>query len=174
MFIFKFISSVGIFTTTSVIGFLYGHRFTARMDNLIYLKQCLKILETEIVYGATPLPEALLNIYTKGNSKVSYIFKLISEDLNSNKGEELIDSFKTVTKEMENKLYLEKEDIGIFLSLGSGLGASDRVDQEKNINLISNQLDMLIEEARREKLKNGKLYKNLGILVGIAIIILLI
>lgn len=174
MLAFKLISSIGIFLASSTIGYLYGHRYSARLVNLIYLKQSIKILETEIVYGATPLPDALLNVYRKGKSDISFIFRDISEDLQSNKRYELINSFSTVVTDMETKLNLKKEDIEMFLSLGSVLGTSDRNDQQKNFNLIFNEIDGLIEDAKAEREKNEKLYKTFGVITGIGIVILLV
>src|SRR5690554_2887498 len=141
MLMFKIISSLGVFLTSSIIGFLYGHRYSARLDNLVYLKQCIKILETEIVFGATPLPDALLNVYKKGNPQVSIIFKEISEELSRNKRHEVINSFSTVVDYLYSKLNFSKQDVEMFLSLGQVVGTSDRDDQEKNFNLVLNQID---------------------------------
>lgn len=174
MFLLKFISSLGIFLTSTIIGHLYGQKFTSRYENLIYMNQCIKILETEIVYGSTPLPDALSNVYRKGKQKVSFIFKEIKEDLLINKPSDLSSSFLSVEDKMYRDLSFNKADVEMFLSLGRVLGTSDRLDQQKNIALVLNQMDGLISEARLEKTKNEKLYKSLGIITGIGIIILLI
>ena len=75
---------------------------------------------------------------------------------------------------MYSNLSFKKEDVETFLSLGRVLGTSDRLDQQKNFALILNQMDGLISEAKEERAKNEKLYKSLGIITGIGIIILLI
>ena len=59
----------------------------------MYLEQCIKILETEIVFGATPLPEALSNVCNKGNPRVAFIFNKIKEDLLTNKRSQVFNSF---------------------------------------------------------------------------------
>lgn len=174
MFLLKFISSLGIFLTSTIIGHFYGQKFSSRLENLIYMKQCIKILETEIVYGATPLPDALSNVSRKGKSKVSYIFEEIKKDLLLNKPSYLSSSFSIVEDKMYSNLSFKKEDVETFLSLGRVLGTSDRLDQQKNFALILNQMDGLISEAKEERAKNEKLYKSLGIITGIGIIILLI
>lgn len=174
MFLLKFISSLGIFLTSTFIGHLYGQKFTLRFENLIYMKQCIKILETEIVYGSTPLPDALSNVHRKGKKKVSYIFEEIKEDLLLNKPSDLSSSFLSVEEKMYEELSFKKPDVEMFLAFGRVLGTSDRLDQQKNFALILNQMDGLIAEAKLEKTKNEKLYKSLGVITGIGIIILLI
>ena len=140
----------------------------------MYLEQCIKILETEIVYGATPLPDALSNVFRKGKEKVSYIFEEIKKDLLINKREGVYSSFLSVEEKLYDDLHLKKEDVEIFLALGRVLGASDRADQQKNFVLILNQITAQILEAKNEKNKNEKLYRSLGIITGAGIIIMLV
>lgn len=170
----KLFGSILIIISTSLIGFYYGDKYSDRLSNLIYLEQCFKILETEIVYGANPLPEALTNVYKKGNKKVSFVFKEISDHLKANKNGDLFQSFHSVVGILRNSLSLKDEDIELFLSLGRVLGSSDRKDQEKNFNFVFKQISVLQREAKIEKDKNEKLYKNLGILSGITILIILL
>lgn len=174
MLILKIVSITLIFFTCTIIGYIYGKRFSTRLENLIFIEQCIKILETEIVYGSTPLPQALSNVYRKGNVKVSYIFEEIKDDLISNRRDSVYSSFLSVKDKMYNELYLNKEDVETLLSLGRILGTSDRMDQQKNFILIYNQIAALILEAKFERNKNERLYKNLGIITGIGIIILLV
>lgn len=174
MILLKLLLSIIIFSTCTSIGFFYGNKFSNRLENLIYLEQCLKILETEIIYGSTPLPEALSNVYSKGNAKVSFIFEEIKEDLLMNKRKQVYESFLSIKELLYDKLYLKKPDVEIFISLGRVLGTSDREDQQKNFVLILNQISSLILEAKEERNKNEKLYRSLGLITGIGIIIILV
>lgn len=174
MIYFKIIGAFLIVSSTSIIGYYYGNQFSNRLNNLIYMEQCIKILETEIVYGAILLPEALINVYNKGNKKVSFIFKEIKNHLLMNKNSDVYNSFLHVSNSFKNKLSLKDEDVEIFLSLGRVLGSSDRKDQEKNFSLILKQISFLQNDARLEKEKNEKMFKGLGILIGLAIVIILL
>ena len=174
MLFLKLFSITSIFGICTFIGYYYGQKYALRFENLVYLEQCIKILETEIVYGATPLPEALSNVYKKGKTRVSYIFEEIKSDLVLSKRNFAYESFLEIEAELYNGLYFKKEDVEIFLSLGRVLGSSDRLDQSKIFKLILNQIGAQIEEAKMEKRQNEKLYRSLGVIVGIGIIILLI
>lgn len=174
MIILKLLSSLLIFLTSTSIGYIYGKRFSDRLENLIYLEQCIKILETEVVYGAIPLPDALTNVYNKGKGKVSYIFEEIKNDLLQNKREGVYQSFLSVERKLYDNLHLIKEDVEIFLALGRVLGTSDRTDQHKNFILILSQISTQILDAKIERNKNEKLYRSLGVITGVGIIILLV
>lgn len=170
----KILGCLLIILSSTLMGFYYGKKYSSRFKNLIYMEQCIKILETEIVYGATPLPEALNNVYKKGNKTVSFIFEDIRINLLENKTGDVFYSFSRMVIPLKDKLNFKEEDIETFLSLGRVLGSSDRQDQEKNFKLISNQIMVLQNEAKIEKDKNEKMFKNLGILTGLAIVIILV
>lgn len=174
MEVLRIIGGLLIILSTTSIGFYYGNRFSNRLENLIYMEQCIKILETEIVYGAVPLPDALTNVYYKGNKKVSFIFEEMKKHLLNNKDEDIFQSFTYVSDLLKCKLNFKEEDIEMFLSLGRMLGSSDRQDQEKNFKLILKQIAVFQNEAKLERDKNEKMYKNLGILTGFAIVIILL
>ena len=173
MVLIKIFFSITIIIICTVLGFLYARKYSDRLNNLNFLEQCISILETEIIYGATPLPQALNNVYLKGNKKVSFIFEEIKNDLILNKRGEVIESFSNIREILLNKLQLKEEDVEVFLSLGRVVGCSDRQDQQKNFIIIMNQIKNLQKEARNEKNKNEKMFKNLGILTGCAIVIIL-
>lgn len=174
MFLIKSIGVLLILSSTTIIGHCYGRQFSDRLSNLIYMEQCIKILETEVVYGAVLLPEALTNVYNKGNKKVSFIFEEIKNHLLEDKKGDVYSSFSHMSNCLKRRLNFKEEDVEIFLSLGRVLGASDRKDQEKNFNLILKQISFLEKEARLEKDKNEKMFKSLGILTGLIIVIILL
>lgn len=174
MIFLKTVLLIVIFSICTSIGILHGRTFSTRLENLIYLEQCIKILETEIVYGSTPLPQALTNVFEKGNPRVSFIFEAIKRDLLENKRGDIYLSFISVKEILFTKLNLKKVDVESFISLGRVLGTSNREDQEKNLKITLNQISGLIFEAREERNKNEKLYKTLGLITGIGIIIILV
>ncbi len=69
---------------------------------------------------------------------------------------------------------LAKEDGEILKDFGKNLGSTDKENQLKNFKLIYLQLEKQQKDAENLKNKNAKMYKSLGALVGITIVILLI
>lgn len=174
MFLLKILGSLIIIVSSSLLGYSYGSTYSKRVKNLIYLRNCIQLLETEIMYSSSPIPEALENVYKKGNKEVSFIFKEIRDYLLSDRSHSLEDSFKVVCSNQKTQLSFTTEDIEVITSLGSTLGKSDRIHQQKYFKLVVTQLEGQQLDAEEKKKKNEKMYKSLGLLSGIALVILLI
>ena len=74
----------------------------------------------------------------------------------------------------EAKTDLTKEDIETLKNLGKILGETDVEGQINQIELTETLLKNQIKEALEEKVKNSKMYRTLGVTVGLAISIILI
>ena len=66
------------------------------------------------------------------------------------------------------------EDLEILKNLDKMLGKTDAEGQLSEIELMKNFIDVQIKKAEEEQVKNEKLYKSLGITVGLALVIILI
>ncbi|WP_352420021.1 stage III sporulation protein SpoIIIAB [Proteiniborus sp.] len=173
MLLVKTIGCLIIIISSSTLGFYYSRLYSERVNNLINLQNCIQILETEIIYAATPLPKAFKEVYRKGNKKVSFIFNEIREYLINDKNSSVYDGFLHIASELKESLCFKEEDIEIILSFGRSLGLSNRIDQEKHFKVILLQLKNQQREAEEEKAKNGKMYKSLGVLIGFGIVLAL-
>lgn len=69
---------------------------------------------------------------------------------------------------------MTKEDLNLLKSLDKLLGKTDVKGQESEIELLKKFIDTQIEKAEEEQKKNEKLYKTLGIIAGLAAVIILI
>ena len=74
----------------------------------------------------------------------------------------------------ETDTSLTREDKDIIKSLSKLLGKTDLDGQISEIKLVQNFLNTQIEIAEKEKQKNEKLYRTLGGVVGLAIVIILV
>lgn len=173
MFMIKMIGCLIILISSTLIGLEYSKKYTERLNNLIHIQNCIQILETEIVYASNPIPIALKNIYTKGNEKVSFLFEEIREYLLSNTNSNLYDSFSYILEKNKDAIFLDNEDIEVIISLARVLGTSDRIDQQKHFKTALTNIDMKQKDAHMNKIKNGKMYKSLGLLFGFALILIL-
>ena len=66
------------------------------------------------------------------------------------------------------------EDKNVLVSLSKMLGKTDLEGQVNQIEQTSEFLDIQIQKAEKERDKNEKLYKSLGMIIGISLVILLI
>lgn len=82
--------------------------------------------------------------------------------------------WKSCVLQKKNSLHLEQQDIDPILSIGDTLGASEAEVQISSLDLIESLLRSNLKEAEEEKRSKGKLYRNLGLLSGIAVSILVL
>ena len=71
-------------------------------------------------------------------------------------------------------LNITKEDRELLKNFGNLLGKTDIEGQLNQVELTTNFLDEQIKLAEKEKIKNEKLYRTLGMTIGLGIVIVLI
>ena len=163
-----------IFTVCTLLGFAYGGRYSKRVVSLMSLHESIRLLETEIMVFANPLPLAIENMKTRISLEVYKAYEIIFEEIRFNKSGDLYNCFLMTSEYLEKTCLLKFEDIDVFLSLGKIIGKTNRIDQEQHFKYILNELNQLIEQAKEEKNCNEKMYRSLGILMGLGIVIILI
>ena len=110
-----------------------------------------------------------IKMETGSNGSIGKIFRTASENMKEKSAGgawgETVDKIETS---------LTEEDKEIIKNLGRMLGKTDLEGQVSEIKLVQNFLNTQIEIAEEEKQKNEKLYKTLGGVVGLAVIIILV
>lgn len=170
----KYIPIVGIFAIFTFIGYIYGESFRKRF---VDLKSCYKyilLLQNEVLYNMTPLPEALSSLSNKVNGVYKELISKVSKDLSSGRKGDVYSSFKDNYVEYESEIYLSKEDKRILGDFFRSLGDSGVYGQDKVFNLVLENLKINIDEAMELTNKNTKLYRYLGMCFGAMISIFLL
>lgn len=170
----KVIGFILIMFSTTYIGFNFSKKLCKREEELVSLYSFISMLETEISYSITPLPEALFKISKKFNCNIGKLFSNISSRLYEKTGKTVYDVFLEAIDEQKGELYLNSEDLKIVEDFGKTLGQTDIDNQIKHIILIKKNISVLTERAREFKNKYARLYNMLGFLAGLMIFIILI
>lgn len=174
MGIFKTLLIIIIFIIPTIIGYIYGISYKKRRKSLDDLQYFVRLLQSEILVKSTPIPKALKDIYTIDKKGIYNIFFEIGDDLEKFKSDDLYLSFLSKKNLLKTRCFLKEEDIEVFLYLGEILGQSNKLDQEKNLSFVINQIAQLRIQAKSEENKNQKLYSALGVLTGIGMTIILL
>lgn len=170
----KIISIALIFLLCSLLGFLYSEKFKMRYYQLKAIYKTITILQNEVVFSNTPLPEAFKEVSAKCRKPINIILLDVSKDLYKGIDGNVYCCFKRVYKEMQNEFFLLKEDLSIIEDFLKTLGESGVYGQEKIFNLCLENLRINMDEAFEECKKNTKLYKYLGMCIGAMISIILL
>lgn len=168
------IGSCLVLMTTTWLGFQKARIYADRPRQIRELRSALILLKTEIGYGTRPLVHACEQITKRIPSPIAQIFIKCKDNLEHFDGLSTYECFKeAIDKEWHNTVLREAEK-GIMLDFSKTLGMSDREDQLQHLTLADTNLKIEEQKAREEQVQYEKMYKTIGVLSGILIIILMI
>lgn len=170
----KIIGGLLIISTSGLMGILFSNRLSIRYRELKNLRRLMQMLETEVTYGATPLPVALSNISKKAEGLISSFFVVVSESLAERSFYSVTDAWTYAADTVLSESAFQRADIDLVKGFGSILGCSGREDQKKHFELFYLQLKNQEDAALDEINKSARMYRSLGFLLGIAVFVVLI
>lgn len=162
-----------IILTCGLLGLEKARGFSARIEQLRQLNAGLKLLETEIIYGATPLPLALTRVGNQLAGPVALFFQTVARALQENAAAGALAAWQRGLEELGQKGALQPGDLEILKALGPMLGNSGAGDQIKNLELTRQLLGQQQLAAHEENNRQGKMWRTLGFLLGITLVLLL-
>lgn len=169
MIFFKIALSALIVFCATKLGIEISKKYVYRERELYEMKNAFKIMETKIRYTYEPLKDIFSEISRSVDKNVGIVFKNAADKIDINPAkltwEESIDSAE---------LMLKKEDKDIIKGFGKLLGKTDKLGQISEIELVCSLLDKQIGQASIEREKNERLYKKMGLIFGLGLVIILI
>ncbi|MGI6778083.1 MAG: stage III sporulation protein SpoIIIAB [Acetivibrionales bacterium] len=172
--ILKVSGCITILLCSSLIGYVLSRDLSRRPAELRDLQTMLYILENEISYLSNLLVDAFEKVIRSCNSNVSAFFKATIENLKSDRSLTASQAWEFAVRDNIKMTALNKEDEEILASFGKILGSSDIEGQVKNIRLTLKQLENQEKKAEEIRKKNEGMYKKLGILAGLALVVIII
>ncbi|MBQ9267161.1 MAG: stage III sporulation protein AB [Clostridia bacterium] len=170
----KIILLFSIFGVSTLVGYLISNRYSSRVKELQDLITSLELFETRINYTYDTIPECFQYIAKYIEGSVGNIFRRTAEILEDENNLSAGDCFKNIIDEERYLLNLKDVDVETIKGLSVSLGQIDLDSQIKNIRLIIHTLNNCLDQAEEEKKKNFKLYRNMGVLTGLVLMIVLI
>lgn len=169
MEILKSILYMLVLLSSTSIGALLSQKYQKREEELKDFKTAFIMFKTKICYTYEPLQEIFKDISKNIQSKTKIVFE---KTIKYMKEKNATESWNLALEETTTNL--TKEDKKALSTLGKLLGKTNIEGQINEINLSLEFLETQIENARQEKEKSAKLYKTLGAIAGIGIVIILI
>jgi stage III sporulation protein AB len=166
------IGAILIILTTTWVGFELAKRLSERPRQIRQLKVAIQSLETEILYGLTPLAEASQNLAKQMPKPISYFFEHFAFRL-QNKEESAFQAWEKSLHETWSLTALLQNEREVMSQFGATLGQQDREQQQKQIKLTLSHLEREEGEARDQQSRYERMVKSLGFLTGLLIIILM-
>jgi len=172
MLILKIFGGIVVIISLTSLGLFKAKELENRVEQLKELICLFQLLETQISFMSNVLSEAFGNCARVFSDKpAAKIFEKFSCYI---KDGHLADTaWKDAIENTRSALNLNNTDEKILISFGDSILNPDIEGQIKNIKFLIIQLTKQLELAEVEREKKKKLYMNLGILSGMAIVIVL-
>lgn len=169
MIIIKTIILISAFGISTLLGITFANKYKDRVNDLKSIRNILNIIGTKIKYTYEPLPQIFSEISKTFDGEIGQIFKISKEKMKD------LSAGESWHYAIENSnTNMNKEDLKLLMNLEKLLGKTNVEGQESEIELMKKFIETQIQKAEEEQRKNEKLYKNLGIIAGLAIVIILI
>lgn len=170
MLVLKLFVISGIIVICSYLGIQKAKTFEVRTEELKKIQSSLNMFKSKIEFTYEPIKDIFEEISKIVYQDKSNIFKNTINFLQENY--EITQAWNMAIINTQN--YLDTEDKDTLKLMGKLLGKTDKLGQISEINLEKTLLERQIEKAENEKNKNVKLYRTLGIVFGIGIVIIFI
>jgi len=162
----KFFGAVLIISAFGIWGILKSKKLKNRCDSLLTIISSLNLLENEISYGEKDIASALSSVGIMENLP---FFIEIAENLKKSS------AFKAFSNALDDtKMCLSQTDKDILLEFSQNLGT---VSKDFQVGSILHTKELLASSrisACSDYEKYGKLYRNMGFLIGSLIALIMI
>ena len=169
----KIVGSLLIISASTIIGCAYSRDYARRPAQLRELQGQLQILENELSFQLNPLLEAFSTIAGTGSITTNF-FSSAARYLKNKRGISATRAWELAINDNISATSLVEEDKDIIIAFGKMLGSSDLEGQIRNIRLTLSQLEIQESKAEESRKKNESMYRNLGVLGGLALVIFLV
>lgn len=158
-----------IFLSSSLLGILFSKKYVNRVNELREFKNALNMFKTKIRYTYEPIPEIFEEISDSIDSNISSVFRQASRQMEVLTAGEAWDLALKL-----DMLNINDEDRNVLKNLSKLLGKTDLQGQINQIEITSDFLDKQIKKAENQKEKNERMYRALGMILGVTIVIILV
>lgn len=169
----KLLGAVLILAAGTAFGFAKANAYARRPRQIRQLIHALQRLETDMTYGHTPLPEALLRMAGQLGPPLSGMIRAAAEPLLSASGLTAAESWSAALKTYGKQTDLSPNEREVLGQLGLTLGISDREDQAKHLRLAVSLLQDEEQAARDDQKRYEKMWRSLGALAGAFVVIVM-
>ncbi len=170
----KFLGASLIIFAAYTYGYSISSLYRNRVSQLKELLLGLEMFLAEVNYGLTPLPQAFMHIGHKLKEPVGKLFSDAAALMQKSRGLSARECWKKALKNNSGALEFSRDGMELMDRLGLVWGKGDKSGQLRQIALIQELLRQALREAQNEYQKNDKMWKYLGLLGGLTLVIFLL
>lgn len=172
VFAVKLLGALLVIGASGFIGQVVSQNYLARAGQLRELGSLLGVLETEISYLKTPLPEIFDRLAATNRGACASLFRETRNLLLSGEGYTAREAWEIALERSYPFTALSTEDRAILLAFGRSLGNSGSEEQVKHIRELREYLKLQEARAREEGERNARVWGYLGVGTGLLLVLL--
>jgi len=157
----------------TALGFFYAAQEGFRINDLQEFKKALMILSSEIEHLRTPLPIASANIAKRTSGSVSALFLELSRLLTNESNDTAYQLWSQALEGQKKRAYFAKEDWDAIESFGKTLGYLDKQMQQSAISMTVEYINEKTTSLQVQSDKNKRMFRSLGAIGGMLLVVLL-
>ena len=170
MQLIKFILLFSVFFICMLVGRLISKKYRNRVEELKQMQNALNMVKTKMRFTYEPLPDIFEEVQEKvTNFNIASIFQKAGSNMKEKTAGQ---AWRETLEEQETNF--TKEDHEIIKNFSRLLGKTDLEGQLSEIELVVELLEVQRRKAEESRNKNEKMYQTLGMVAGLAIVIILI
>lgn len=172
MLVLKLLISAAIIALTAYLGNLKATKLKQREYTLREAVTFFNLVKNEMKYMMCILPNAYEVARQKLTTQLKEAIGQISVDMVTFKNMDVVD--RSIVENISKINNLTEYDKNIISSTLKNLGRNDLESQKNIIENFITVLDNQIKEANEMKVTNSKLYRTIGTITGILIVVIFI
>jgi stage III sporulation protein AB len=169
----KILGSALILCTGALGGKFMAARLERELEELSRFELALLNLSTEVSYSLSSLPKALLNAGHKAGGHTGALFSLIGSLCGLEQRRTVEEAFYLALEQAQG-LDLPRCEIEIMTALVRNLGAWGCKEQVGFIHMALEESRNYRASIQEEYLKRARMYRSLGLLFALGIVIVLL
>ena len=167
----KWIGAVCIVLGCGIWGFLAAANHNMRIQLLRQLISAVDLMECELQYRRTPLPQLFRKAAEESKGKLRHIFWMLSQELDAQISPNADRCMATVLARCGD---LPRNIIQLLENMGSAMGRFDLEGQLLGLEFVRNSCNEQLKELMQNKDARLRGYQTLGLCAGAAIAILFV
>ena len=166
----KWMGAILVFVSCAGFGFRLAAAHRKEVWNLRKILLALDLMECELQYQLTPLPQLCHRAGKRSGGSVTRVMQRLSEALTQCVEPDVESCMKKVLEDSEGLSPREKR---IYRRLGSSLGRFDLTGQLKGLQSVRAECVRELELEEKDQPERLRSYQTLGMCAGAALVIIL-
>lgn len=167
----RFAGSVCIAMGVGLACFRRAGRVRKQFEEMLYFKKMILLLRGEIEYTQAQVGEIFLRLSMHARDPYAEWFETLAEQLELHQGESFFEKWEENLVVPLEQVIGKGRELDRLRELGENLGYLNKEMQIHAINYFLEQFEESMEERREKVRYQEKMYRSLGVLGGIFIVL---